>query len=62
MVLDKIMKALYSFFLGKISQKKVIGKVLYRKLAFLDYKNNDLEKSKNLHFYSRVSPWFWPKL
>ena len=62
MVLAKIIKALYFFFLGKISQKKVIGKVLYRKLAFLDYKNNDLEKSKNLHFSRGVSLWFWRKL
>ena len=62
MVLAEVMKSLYLFFLGKIRQKKVIGNVLYRKLAFLDYKNNDLKKSKNLHFSSRVSPWFWPKL
>ena len=62
MVLAKIMKSLYFFFLGKIRQKKVIGNVLYRKLAFLDYKNNDLKKSKNLHFSRGVSPWFWPKL
>ena len=62
MVLAKIMKSLYFFFLGKIRQKKVIGNVLYRKLAFLDYKNNDLKKSKNLHFSREVSPWFRPKL
>ena len=46
MVLAKIMKSLYFFFLGKIRQKKVIGNVLYRKLAFLDYKNNDLKSRK----------------
>ena len=40
----------------------MIGKVLFRKLAVLDYKNNDLKKSKNLHFSGGVSPWFWPKL
>ena len=62
MVLAQIMKSLYFFFLGKIHQKKVIGKVLYRQLAFLDYKNNDLKKSKNLHFSRGVSPWFWQKL
>ena len=62
MVFAKIMKSLYFFFLGKIRQKKVIGNVLYRKLAFLDYKNNDLKKSKNLHFSRGVSPWFWPKV
>ena len=62
MVLAEVMKSLYLFFLGKIRQKKVIGNVLYRKLAFLDYKNNYLKKSKNLHFFKGVSPWFWPKL
>ena len=62
MVLAKIMKSLFFFFLGKIRQKKVIGNVLNRKLAFLDYKKNDLKRSKNLHFYRGVSPWFWPKL
>ena len=62
MVLAKIMKSLYFFFLGKIRQKKVIGNVLYRKLGFLDYKNNDLKKAKNLHFSTGVSPWLWPKL
>ena len=62
MVLARFMKSLYFFFFGKIRQKKVIGNVLYRKLAFLDYKNNDLKKSKNLHFSKGVSPWFWPKL
>ena len=39
MVLAKIMKSLYIFFLCKIHQKKVIGNVVDRKLAFLDYKN-----------------------
>ena len=62
MVLAKIMKSLNFFFLGKIRQKKVIGNGLYRKLAFLDNKNNDLKKSNNLHFSRGVSPWFWPKL
>ena len=62
MVFAKIMKSLFSFFLGKIRQIKVIGNVLYRKLAFLDYKNNDLKKFKNLHFSRWVSPWFWQKL
>ena len=62
MVLAKNIKSLYFFFLGKMRQKKVIGNVLYRKLAFVDYKNIDLKKSKNLHFSKGVSPWFWPKL
>ena len=46
MVLTKIMKFLYLFFLGKIRQKKVFGNVLDRKLAFLDYTNMDLKSRK----------------
>ena len=58
MVLAKIMKSLYFFFLGKIRQKKkVIGNVLDRKLTFLDYK----KKTQNWHFSKGVSPWFCPK-
>ena len=59
MVLAKIMKSLYFFFLGKIRQKKVFGNVLDRKLAFLDYKNMDLKKLQNWHFTKGVSPWLW---
>ena len=61
MVSAKIMNFFYLLFLRKIRNKKVIGNDLYRKLAFLDYKSNDLKKSKNLHFSSQVIPWFWPK-
>ena len=39
MVLAKIMKFLYVFFLGNTRQKKVFGNVQDRKLAFLHYKN-----------------------
>ena len=62
MVCAKIMNFLLFFFLGKIRQKKVFGKVLDRKLAFLDYKNMDLKKSQNWQFSKGVSPWFWQKL
>ena len=63
MVLDKINQFLYLFMLGKTGQeKKEFCNFLDRQLAFLDYKNNDLKKSKNLHFCKGVSPWFWPKL
>ena len=41
MVLVKIMKFVYFFFLDKIHQIRVFGNVLDRKLAFLDYKNVD---------------------
>ena len=62
MVLAKINKFLYLFMLGKTGQEKEFFNFLDRKLAFLDYKNNALKKSKNLHFSKGVSPWFWPKL
>ena len=48
MVLAKIMKSLYFFFLGKICQKKVFGNVLDRKLAFLDHKNMDSKNSRKI--------------
>ena len=62
MVLAKIMKSLYFFFFGKIRPKQVIGNVLDRNLAFVDYKNMGLKKSENWHFCKGVSPWFRPKL
>ena len=48
MVLAKIMKSLYFFFLDKICQKKVFGNVLDRKLAFLDHKNMDSKNTRKI--------------
>ena len=62
MVLAKINKFLYLCILGKAGQEKEFCNFLDRKLAFLDYKNNDFKKSKNWHFSKGVSPWFRPKL
>ena len=62
MVFAKINKFPYLFMLGKTGQEKEFCNFLDRKLAFLDYKNNDLRKSKDLHFSKGVSQWFWPKL
>ena len=53
MVLAKIMKLVYFFFLDKIRQIRVIGNVLDRKLAFLDYKNMDYKKVAKLAFFQR---------
>ena len=53
MVLAKIIKILYFFFLGKIRPKKVFGNVLDRKLAFLDYKNMDFKKVAKLAIFQR---------
>ena len=33
-----------------------------RKHAFLGYKNEKFEKSKNWDFCKGVSPWFWSKV
>ena len=53
----------FNFFLlfvfGKIAQEKVFGDAVGRKLAFLVYKNIDLRKSHNLHFFKGASPWFF---
>ena len=62
MVLAKINNFLYLFILGKTGQGKEFCNFLDRKVAFLDYKNNDSKMSKNLHFSKGVSPWFWQKL
>ena len=61
MLLGKINKFLFLFMLGKTGQEKEFCNFLDRKLAFLDYKNNDLKKSKNWHFSKGVSPWCWRK-
>ena len=39
----------------------VFSDLLHRKLAILYYKNIDLKKSKVLHFFNVVSPWFLVK-
>ena len=53
MVSAKIMKFFYLLFLGKISNKKVFGNVLDRRLAFLDYKNMDLKKSRKIGIFPK---------
>ena len=62
MVLEKINKFLYVFMLAKTGQEKEFCNFVDRNLAFLDYKNNDLKKSKNFRFSKGVSPWFSPKI
>ena len=62
MVLEKINKFLYVFMLAKTGQEKEFCNFVDRNLAFLDYKKNNLKKSKNLRFSKGVSPWFSPKL
>ena len=39
-----------TFFLGNIDQENVFYDILERKNAFLGYKNNKSQKSKNWHF------------
>ena len=40
-------------------KKNVFYDILERKIAFLDFKNNKFEKSKNWRFSKGVNPWFW---
>ena len=46
------------FFLGNIGQEDVFDDILEPKNAFLGYKNNKFEKSKNWHFSNGINPWF----
>ena len=55
---SKVLK-FFSFFLGSFLQEKVFRDDLYRKVAFFDHKNIDLNTLQNLHFLQVVSPWFW---
>ena len=49
------------FFLGNIGQENVFYDILEQKNAFVLYKNNKFQKSKNWHFCKGVNPWFWSK-
>ena len=61
--LGENVKFIHLFFLGKISLEKVIGAVLDRKEAILDYKNiNLIKKLHNCHFSKGVCQWFWSKI
>ena len=47
------------FFVGNIGQKNVFCDILERKNAFLCYKNKNLKKSKNCHFFKGLTHGFW---
>ena len=47
--------------MGNIGQENVFYDILERKDAFLRYKNKKFKKSKSLHFFKGVNPWFWSK-
>ena len=47
--------------LDNVGQENIFDDILERKNAFLGYKNNKIEKSKNLHYSKGVNPWFWSK-
>ena len=55
MVLRKINKFLYLFILRKIDQEKVFSNVLERKLASVEYKNIDFQRSQNFLFSKRLA-------
>ena len=46
---------------GNTGQENVFYDILWRKNAFLGYKNNKLKKSKNCNFSKGVNPSFWYK-
>ena len=49
-------------FLSIIIQENVFYDILYRKNAFLGYKNKKFKKSKNWDFYKGVNLLFWFKI
>ena len=49
-------------FLSIIIQGNVFYDILYRKNAFLGYKNKKFKKSKNWDFCKEVNLWFWFKI
>ena len=49
------------FFLGNTGKKNVFYDILEPKIAFQDYKNKTLKKSKNWYFSEGVNPGFWSK-
>ena len=61
MDLVKKLKTFHHFLLGTIGQENVFHDFLERKKAFLNYKNKELNKSKNWDFSKGVSPCFWSK-
>ena len=49
------------FFLGSIGQDNVFYDIQEQKNAYLGYKNKKFKRSKNIHFFKGVNPWFWSK-
>ena len=62
MIFVKNSKFFHFFILFKIGKENVFYDILYRKNAFLDYKNIKLKKTKNWDFSKGVSPWFFSKI
>ena len=51
-----------SFYFRQNRPGKCVYDILYRKNAFLDYKNIKLKKLKNWDFLKGVSPWYLSKI
>ena len=56
MVLVKNLTFVRLFFLGKKAENKRFSNLLDIIIALLEYKNNNLKTSQNLHFSKAVSP------
>ena len=61
MVFAKKLETSSFFFFSAIGWKKVSSDLVDRKLVILYYKNIVLKKSKILHFFKMVRPWFLVK-
>ena len=61
MVFAKKLETSSFFFFSAIGWEKVSSDLVDRKLVILYYKNIVLKKSKILHFFKMVRPWFLVK-
>ena len=50
------------FFLGNIGHENVFNDILKQKNDLLGYKKNKFEKSKNWHFFKRLTHGFGPNI
>ena len=62
MIFVKNSKFFHFFILFKIGKENEFYDILYRKNAFLDYKNIKLKRQQNWDFSKGVSPWFFSKI
>ena len=62
MVLVKTWQFFQVFILRKIGQKNVFYHIVEGRIAYVEYRNKNLKKSKNWDFSHGFGPWFWSKI